>query len=304
MMLSALALATLSPLACKPLPGWEFVTDRKAVNIVMFGEYHGTSEMPNIVAQAICASVRRDSKRPVVLALEMPTDEQADLDLYLMSDGSKAACERLISAEGWRLSDPRRTQAVLSLIETVRSLRQQHPVRVLAFDGKPQPGTSPDREAAMAEALARAAGEDSRPMVIVHTGAGHADKQGFTSRVPPFAAAAGRLPPKQVITLAFARVGGSFWGCASADGDRSRGCGAQAMPAREPLRSPGIVLDKGARDGFDGIYYPAGSYSPSAPASQCPGEPFTTKEASPLGALGDAGAVNNAGLRATKNSSR
>jgi len=250
MLLAFLAAAA----TCPPLPGIEAVLARPGLTYLLFGEYHGTAEMPALVADALCHAKARS--RPVVLAVELPTDAQPALDRYARTGG----LADLAAYAAWASDDGRVSRGVRDLIAAARRLG----IKTVAFDSFWTGGVSPEREQSMADALARQ-GAGGR-LVIALTGAGHADKEGFTSRTPPVLSAAGRLPAPQTLSLTFARPGGRFWGCQAANGAPSDGCKAYEMPAREPVRPRGIVLDPGYRGGFDGFYSTGAPYSASQPA--------------------------------------
>jgi hypothetical protein len=248
-MLTALLAATL---ACPPLTGIDAVLSRPGLQFLLFGEYHGTSEMPGLVADALCHA--KASGRPVALGIELPASAQPALD--------SADPAALLDDPAWREEGGRTTQAIRDLIGAARRLG----IRAVAFDALPTGDVSPEREQAMAYALARAG--KGGALVIALTGVGHADKEGFTSRTPPILAAAGRLPQDRTLSLTFARPGGSFWGCHAANGGPAEGCRPYPMPAREPVQPRGIVLDSAYRGGFDGFYSAGRQYSASRPALQ------------------------------------
>ncbi len=253
---------------CAPLPGIEQVLAKPELKFLLFGEYHGTREMPGVVSDALCAAAA--TGRPIVLAVEFTPADQAALDAYLRSDGGAKARAGLLQAPAWREQAGRSSRAILELIESARKLARRHRVGILAFDTAPEPGTSPRREGAMAQALRDAAARRPGTLVVALTGAGHADKEGFTSRTPPVASAAGLLPPEATLSLSFARPGGTFWGCRPADGSPADGCKAYPMPVREPVKARGIVLDPSLRALFDGIYSSGYQYSASEPAASGP----------------------------------
>lgn len=270
--LSALSLAaTATPTAappCAPLPGIDPLLDKPGLTYLLLGEYHGTVEMPAVAADVICHAAKRG--RPLVVAVELPAGDQPALDRYMASDGGAAARKALLASPGWKAEGGRTTAAIADLIEAARRIGRKRPanlpVTLVAFDRGPQPGTSPMREAAMAKALESAAGRRPGSLVIAFTGAGHADKEGFVSRNPPFPAAAGHLPKDRTVSLTFARPGGLYWGCSAPDGSSPRGCAAYEMPAREPAAPRAIVLDPALRSGFDGLYHPGAPYTASRPA--------------------------------------
>jgi hypothetical protein len=251
--------------SCKPLPGFEQVLGRPGIRYIMIGEYHGTVEMPEIAADAACHAAA--TGRPLVFGVELTPEDQPSIDRFMRSNGGSRARSALVASPGWKEDDNRATAAVADMIEALRRLGKRHPVTVIAFDVAREPSdTSAKREAAMADALKVAAETMPNAIVVALTGSGHADKEGFTSRKPPFLAAAGRLPAEQTVSLTFARPGGRYWGCQSPTGDRSNGCTAYDMPVREPVAPRGIVLDPKLRGGFDGIYVPGKQYSASRPA--------------------------------------
>lgn len=240
--------------------------ERPDLKYLMFGEYHGTVEMPGLVADAICAAVA--TGRPLVVGLELGPRDLAALDAYLDADGGAKARAALLASPAWKEEGGRASAAIFNLVEQARLHGRHHPVSIIAFDVAPEPtGTSAKREAAMADALKAAGGKRADSLVLVLTGAGHADKEGFTSQKPPFLAAAGNLPQEQTLSLSFARPGGAFWGCQDPAGDRSQGCKIYEMPAREPVAPRGIILDPALRGGFDGLYHPGKQYSASHSAA-------------------------------------
>ncbi len=261
--------------ACPALPGIGPVLT-PATNYVLVGEYHGTAEMPAVAADIACAAAM--TGRPLVFGVEFTPDSQSALDAFMASDGGPAARASLLAAPAWREPGGRTTAAILDMLESVRKLGKARSVKVVAFDTAPTPTfTSPEREEAMAVALSSARAQQPNAIVVALTGAGHADKEGFTSAKPPFLAAGGRLPASETVSLSFMRPGGQYWGCAAPNGDASGGCKAYDMPSREPVVARGITLDPKLRGGFDGLYSVGGSYTASKP----PAAPRTAARRSP-----------------------
>jgi len=103
--------------------------------IVMLGEIHGTVEIPAFVGDLACQALARGHR--VLLGLEYPASEQADLEAYLTSDGGPAARRALLASALWQAACPdgRSSQAIFDLIERARALHQdEYPVDVFAFD--------------------------------------------------------------------------------------------------------------------------------------------------------------------------
>lgn len=265
MMPLALALAAAAQ-PCPPIAGVNELLRRQGLEFVLLGEFHGTAEIPAVASDILCHAAQLRPRRPLVLAVELPRAEQAAIDGYMRSNGGARAQQALLASPGWGTPDPRRTKAIVDLIEAARKLSRRHDVRLIAFDTPPEPWTSPAREAAMAAALREAAASRPGTLVIAHTGAGHANRGGFTSRPPAFLSAVGHLPAAATVTLAFARVGGRYLACPSGEGGAAPACGPQDVPTRDATLPRSVVLDPTAREGFDGVVYPGGPYTASAPA--------------------------------------
>ena len=74
------------------------------------GEQHGTNETPSTFANLVCLASKG---RPVVVAVEQPTGEQAAIDAYLMSDGGRVAEAAFLKSAIWtnKFKDGRSSQA-------------------------------------------------------------------------------------------------------------------------------------------------------------------------------------------------
>lgn len=264
LLMTALGAAALPAGAgCAELPGSRALV-AESVDYVLVGEYHGTNEMPAMARDLACAAAA--TGRPLVVGIELAPANQAALDAYLRSDGSAPARAALVASPGWAEEGGRTTAAIVDLVEAARRIGRRHPTTIVAFDAAPtERGTSAAREKAMADTLAAAQRRVPGSLVVALTGAGHAGKSAWTSYDPPFPGAGQLLPPDRTIALTFARPGGHYWGCHAPDGDRTRGCTAYEMPAREPIVPRGITLDRTLRDGFDGVYSPGRRYTASAP---------------------------------------
>lgn len=261
--LAAPAMARTAGPICAPLPGLAALFTPE-IQFVLFGEYHGTVEMPGVVADALCSAAA--TRRPTILGIEMDRANQPWLDAWLRSDGGVEARAALLAAPGWSEQGGRTTEAILGLIDAARRLaRGGGDVAILAFDPVSIAGTSAAREAGMAGLLRGAAERRPNSLVIALTGIGHAGRTRWTSYTPSFDALGMLLPRERMLTFAFLRPGGSYWGCQAPDGKRD-GCKPYAMPVREPVTPRGVRLDAAAREGFDGIYSPGTAYTASQPA--------------------------------------
>ena len=125
---AAVLLALTALLACvhrptqncgKPIMNFDAISQ---VKVVLLGEIHGTQEIPRFAGDTVCGFVKRG--QPIILALEIPRNEQPRIDAYVESSGDAAARLALVDADFWRKTpDGRATVAMAHLIERVRSLK-------------------------------------------------------------------------------------------------------------------------------------------------------------------------------------
>ncbi|MBF5044449.1 ChaN family lipoprotein [Aggregicoccus sp. 17bor-14] len=163
------------------LPGLDEMA--KPGGILLLGELHGTQEVPRFMARAVCQVAFEQV--PVVLALELPVQEQPALDAYLRSEGGPDDQRALLMGAVWHRprQDGRTSRAVLELIEHVRVLnRQGLPVSLLAFDSLTLQGNA--HEQAMAERLLARRAKEKGSALLVLTGNAHASTERGTEWDP------------------------------------------------------------------------------------------------------------------------
>lgn len=282
MLLVALALAGWSAGAsaavpsCPPVPGAEALLSNADRKFLVFGEAHGTIEIPQLFGDVVCQA---SASRAVVVALEWPPQMQAPLDEFMASDGSQAARTRFLAAPFWANPTPdgRTSQAMFDLVERLRRLKADG--RAISVQAFAPPGEllrlrQDYYELEMARNLAGLVnGDPSRPLVLVLTGDVHAAKVRSAS-LGGLLGAAGHLPPVEVLALDIARTGGASWGC-SLEKPQQPGvplklsdisCGAR--PRR--LDPAGVVprgITLGPTEGgmYDGVFSTGGQTTASAP---------------------------------------
>lgn len=153
---------------CRSVSG--ISTFLKQRNVLLFGEKHGTQEIPAFIADVVCLAAK--SRLPVTLGLEIPYEEQAAIDRFLASKGETADTARLTEGAFWHpgLQDGRSSAAMLELIEQLRSLQKSgSKVRIVAYDSKPRT-RSPERDQVMARNLAAAITRNPKNIFIVLSG--------------------------------------------------------------------------------------------------------------------------------------
>ena len=181
----------------------------------MVGETHGTNEAPELFADLVCAA---SEKRHVVVALEQPPEDQPAIDAFLKSDGSAVARAQFLKAGFWNQSmkDGRSSQAMLSLFDYLRQLKQAGRIRgVAAFQDYDLsvPFTNADEgiNRGMAAFLKRVAAANPDAIVLGYGGSVHMshDNVGGTA----IASAAGRLPRAETVSVFVDGEEGSIWNC-------------------------------------------------------------------------------------------
>ena len=91
--------------------------------IVMFGEGHGTNEMPATFLRIVCIALQQGAE--VSVGLEQPIDQEQPLATYLASNGDLAAREAILKTNFWNTGrDGRASVAMLDMIDGLRRLRR------------------------------------------------------------------------------------------------------------------------------------------------------------------------------------
>jgi hypothetical protein len=134
--------------------------------IILLGELHGLQAVPAFAITLACRLAA--SGTPVMLALEIPRQEQARIDAFLASSGGKPNERALLDGAFWRreFQDGRSSLARLALLDAARTLRAEGvPLRVVAVDDALVPG--PARDEAMAAGLLAARKPGERALLLV-----------------------------------------------------------------------------------------------------------------------------------------
>lgn len=210
---------------------------------VILGEIHGTAEVPALVGDVAAALVAGGG--PMLLALEIPSSHQDQLDLYLASAGTTADRAALFGHRFWGFRDGRSSVAMLALLDRVRALRADgHALDVVAFDVA-DPGAA-QREATLAANLAAVLRRPQRPPVLVLTGNLHARRAIGTPFDSTLELMAYRLRDLAPLTLDVRAPTGSAWVCAPECGVRRLGEG------REPGTPALALFAAPSATGYDG----------------------------------------------------
>jgi hypothetical protein len=243
----------------------------KPGEVLLFGELHGTEEIPVVFGEAVCAVAREGT--PVAVGLEIARSEQAAVDTFLASGGGAAAVEALTGTPHFTrdYQDGRSSRAMLGLLERLRQLRGAGlPLEVLPVDLDPAQ-RAPDRDRGMADNLAAAARAHPASVTMALVGEVHAWKAKGAPWKKDFTPMGRHLVEMglPVRSLGRATPAGTAWVCLGAEakdcGSRKTKAAPDAMPSG---RKNGIeLLAKPSERGFDGLFATA-TLTASPPARE------------------------------------
>jgi hypothetical protein len=258
-----LGLLATNPASCTAVPGALPLLAEPERRAFIFGELHGTAEIPAMFADLVCQA---SAQGRVIVGLEMPESSQPALDAWLISDGGAAARASLLADSFWRFTDGRASQAMLALLERLRALKAAgRSIGLLAF--VPTVGdaaTQTPYEQAMAGNWRRALENAPASRLFVLVGSIHSR----TARYRDFEPAAMHLPRAGSLTFGPLVVGGSAYNCQpDGCGPHPNGSIPDPMPPRGLIPTPASAR---ATMAYDYVYSPGLPFTPSPPASPSP----------------------------------
>jgi hypothetical protein len=221
--------------------------------LTIFGEIHGTTEIPAFFASVACHAAQ--GGREVVVGLEIPDSLQGQVDRFVQSGGAAADVEALVQGEFWTYEDGRSSKAMLALLDRLRLLAQGGAkLRVALFDGKfPGPG---QRDPGMAANISTGIEKTPRAVGLILVGNLHAKMDSERWMAWHLA----RRHP-HLRTLGVAYSGGSAWVCTSS------GCGPTELSGKDRGKEQFVeLLAKPDDKGYGGRFY-VGALTASMPAA-------------------------------------
>lgn len=239
-------------LPCQPLKGIEAIFARSEAHIVWTGEMHGTSEMPALFGDMVCAAGA--DGHPVVVVLERSAIEEPFWNMFLASDGGDEARGRLLMGVEWRnaLQDGRSSEAMLGLGDRLRVLKAGgRRVSIDFIDRAFDPAKPADAQ--MAQTVMAVRAQHPKARILVYTGNFHAMKK----EPGGFQTAASLLPPSDVVSINILGEAGKSW--LIKDG----------VPGEHDIWGPDHdreVVASGNDPAYDFIAYTGVPTTPSAPA--------------------------------------
>jgi hypothetical protein len=209
--IAAALLSTIAP-SCAAVPGasrlWQPET-----RWVIVGEMHGTNESPDAFANLVCLASA--TGRPVTVAVEYTSDDQAAIDAFLASDGSPAARAALLKLFLFtsKLQDGRGSVAFMRLFERLRIFKQAGRIAgVIASDvGRATP-QGLERNAAMAQTWTGIAAPDDA-IILAYVGNLHAMRKQIAIGDRTIVPAGAIMPVKRTVTVNIDGNGGKAWTC-------------------------------------------------------------------------------------------
>jgi hypothetical protein len=248
-MLFSLLFAAAIPQAqsCRPIAGWDQVLAKKETRYIVLGEMHGTNEMPEIFADAVCLT---SEKRSVIVALELPESHQPQVDAWLKSDGGMEAKQALLGTPFWNgdFKDGRSSQAMFNLLDRLRTLYSAKMVQgVVAFQPVKlrDPWTEEAYEKGMAQLITAKTPKGATAVVLV--GNVHAMRTKFTRPTVAYFPMAAHLPSRKTLSFDIQNDGGFAWVCTGPDK-----CGPLAIGKETGVTKRGVVLSGKRGDPYDG----------------------------------------------------
>ena len=235
--------------------------------LVTFGELHGTVESPQFVSRVACAM--SSTTKPVVVALEWPSDLQPSIDDYVnlpTSDISRITSNAFFDGA----IDGRASGAMIQLVRDIKKLRTNGAnISIAAFDAgrsASQSNRDTSRDFIMAMNLRALLQRNSNALVLALTGNIHSR---IVKGVPwnaAFEPMMYYLRDLPTLSLNVLHKTGSAWVCSNSE------CGPKAFKGNAecrdiaPHRAVGLALDL-LTEGHNGYYY-VGKISPSSPFNE------------------------------------
>lgn len=242
--------------------GIELIPAFDSTELIIFGEQHGTNEIPMFVAEIVCAL---SAVKKVNLLLELNADQQRELTRFLDSRGSDAEKRRFIDAvfrPKDQQHDGRTSVAMFELIDQARQLRRKgRKISVIFFapDPNEQNFDQSEYEADMARNIRAAVRTDSNVKNIALVGNFHSrrisDVDGL--KVVP---AASLLSDLKVFSFVSSALAGEAWQC------RQDGCGVQQLTGTTEPPKRGVRAFPTNMSGYDGVFSVGTLYTYSKPA--------------------------------------
>ncbi|WP_198120135.1 hypothetical protein [Massilia rhizosphaerae] len=239
------------PALAKSIPSGMNCTEIKGLapylrshRVVMFGEGHGTKEMPETFLRVVCSALSKGMS--VAVGLEMPVDLSESLKAYMRSTGDQSARASLLQADFWKLGeDGRASLAMVEMIEGFRRLGQAgYPISIFAMQGSGRDWHI-NNDGKMAAKIRAEYSARPESLILTLTGNVHNMKvkpEWFPPELPaPIPTHITDLNPA---TFNLSSTGGSAWSCTET-------CGIHSVPV-QANDNVFVVRESGLKDAYTG----------------------------------------------------
>ena len=227
--IAAALLNAISP-SCVPVPGADRLWQPETRWVVV-GEMHGTNESPDAFANLVCLASA--TGRPVTVAVEYTSDDQAAINTFLASDGSPSTQAALLKLSLFKskFQDGRGSVAFMRLFDSLRMLKQAGRIDgVIASDVGRATAEGQERNAAMAQTWTKIAAPDDA-IILAYAGNIHAMRKSIAIGGRTIVPAGAMMPVKRTVTINVDGNGGKAWNCQD-DGCRPHNNGDPRQVAR------------------------------------------------------------------------
>jgi hypothetical protein len=248
----------------------ELMKKAEKSKLVLIGEMHGTREVPALVTDLAKRWTKDAAAQPLVVALEYPQTQAADLKAYVDSDGSAEARKRLLDTQFWSRAaqDGRSSHAMLSLIDALRmEARKGRKIALAAFDQNAgQENSDVPRDKSMADNLRAIVQANPSARVIALTGNYHARQADGANWDPKYRFMGGYLKDLAPYSVSVDALRGSYWGCSSG---AAADCKVEKF-GNDPVKTqaPGLYVDKALMKNGYALGLMLEQFSVSLPASR------------------------------------
>lgn len=223
--------------------------------LLLFGEMHGSKEAPALIARLACAVSKHEE---MAVSLELPSREQQRLDAYLASPGAKADRKKLMGSAFWQTDkDGRSSAAIFELIDAVRILRKHgRAIDLFAFDE--QPGTTLERNVAIAHGIRGFRERHPDTKVIALMGNIHAMQEPLDFGEEKLRPSGYLLKDLEPVSILLTYPKGSIWACMP-------DCRIHDLSPRTPVPGPPGFKKGATLSGYSHMFL-LGSITASPPA--------------------------------------
>jgi hypothetical protein len=224
-------------------------TDLLKARVSIFGELHGTEQIPKAVSSFVCAQLRSGWR--VTLVLEISATEQEAITRYLHGSGNAADRAALLAGPFWTrpimkgasTQDGRASIAVLQLIEEMRQhAKEGRRIGVIAAAAY---GRGQDMDEMLAKAIRQAVSEYPEGKVVALMGDNHASVSRGRPWDADFEGVGHRLRDLKPAVIHTIHSGGSAWIC------KQEGCGKSGLWADPRNADRPIGYSPAEREGFN-----------------------------------------------------